>query len=189
MKRAMACAVMILAGCGVARAATPTRPPIVSVSHLAVYAADLAKSEAFYGHDLGGVKRPDPEDPRGARYYFSPVQFIEVLPLPPAPHRSTAWHTPPSTPPTPKPCGPIWRRAASRSRRGSPRGTTGAVGSTSSTPRARGCSSFSRRPRRPPSRPTRCPATSSTSASFMTPRARTPSIARSSASDPTGSAA
>ena len=71
-----------MAACGVAQAATPTRPPIVSVSRLAVYATDPAKSEAFYVHDLGGVKQPDPENSKGARYYFSPVQFVEVLPLP-----------------------------------------------------------------------------------------------------------
>jgi catechol 2,3-dioxygenase-like lactoylglutathione lyase family enzyme len=68
--------------CGVAHAA-PARPPIVSVSHLSVYAADPAKSEAFYVHDLGGVKAADPENASGARYYFGPAQFIEVLPLPP----------------------------------------------------------------------------------------------------------
>jgi catechol 2,3-dioxygenase-like lactoylglutathione lyase family enzyme len=62
--------------------AQPQRPSITSVSHLAVYAADPAKSEAFYVHDLGAVKMPDPENPAGARYYFSPVQFVEVLPLP-----------------------------------------------------------------------------------------------------------
>ena len=83
MKRAMAFALMMLAGCGHAHAAAPARPQIVSVSHLAVYAADPAKSEAFYVHDLGGVKGPNPENPNGARYYFSPMQFIEVLPLPP----------------------------------------------------------------------------------------------------------
>jgi len=65
-----------------AQAATPKRPPLASVSHIAVYAADVAKSEAFYVHDLGGVKMPDPEDPQGVRYYFSPTQFVEVLPLP-----------------------------------------------------------------------------------------------------------
>jgi catechol 2,3-dioxygenase-like lactoylglutathione lyase family enzyme len=53
------------------------------VSHLAVHAADPARSEAFYVHDLGAVKGPDPESPQGARYYFSPTQFVEVLPLPP----------------------------------------------------------------------------------------------------------
>lgn len=81
--RTMALALTILAGCGTAHAAAPVRPPIVSVSHLAIHAADPARSEAFYVHDLGGVKGPDPENPKGARYYFSPVQFVEVLPLPP----------------------------------------------------------------------------------------------------------
>jgi len=69
-------------GSAVVLAASPSRPPLSSVSHLAVYAADPAKSEAFYVHDLGAVKAPDPESPTGARYYFSPTQFVEVLPLP-----------------------------------------------------------------------------------------------------------
>ncbi len=72
----------IAAGLG-ALAAAPPRPPVASVSHLAVYAADPAASERFYVHDLGAAKRPDPENPAGARYYFSPVQYVEVLPLPP----------------------------------------------------------------------------------------------------------
>lgn len=80
--RALAYALTILAGSGVAQAAAPARPPIVSVSHLAVHAADPAKSEAFYVHGLGAVKGPDPETPNGVRYYFSPTQFVEVLPLP-----------------------------------------------------------------------------------------------------------
>jgi len=62
-------------------AATPTRPPITSVSHLSVYAGDGAKAETFYVHDLGAAKHPDPENAQGARYYFSPTQFVEVLPL------------------------------------------------------------------------------------------------------------
>src|SRR6185312_4328189 len=62
--------------------AEPARPPITAVSHLAVYASDAAKAEAFYVHDLGAVKLPDPENPAGVRYYFSPTQFVEVLPLP-----------------------------------------------------------------------------------------------------------
>ena len=37
--------------------AAPVRPPLTSVSHLAVYSSDSAKSEFFYVHDLGGVKR------------------------------------------------------------------------------------------------------------------------------------
>ncbi len=78
-------ALVCLAGlwtCGGAFAAGPARPPITSVSHLAVYAGDADKAERFYVHDLGAVKRPDPENPSGARYYFSPSQFVEVLPLP-----------------------------------------------------------------------------------------------------------
>ncbi|WP_420141913.1 VOC family protein [Sphingomonas sp.] len=63
-------------------AADPARPPIVAVSHLAVYAADPGASERFYVDQLGATKQPDPEDPRGARYHFSASQFVEVLPLP-----------------------------------------------------------------------------------------------------------
>jgi len=63
-------------------AQTPARPPLASVSHIAVYASDTAKSERFYVHDLGAVKLPDPEDPAGTRYHFAPTQFVEVLPLP-----------------------------------------------------------------------------------------------------------
>ena len=65
-----------------APAASPIRPPITAVSHIGLYAADPAKSEAFYVHDLGAVKGPDPENPAGARYYFSATQFVEILPLP-----------------------------------------------------------------------------------------------------------
>ncbi len=85
--RVFDCAGLALIGVAVLAAsvpasAQPARPSITSVSHLAVYAADPAKNEAFYVHDLGAVKLPDPEDPAGTRYYFSPIQFVEVLPLP-----------------------------------------------------------------------------------------------------------
>lgn len=74
----------LLAGLGSVLAATPVRPPITSVSHLSVYDGDLAKAERFYVHDLGAAKMPDAENPAGARYYFSPTQYVEVLPLPAA---------------------------------------------------------------------------------------------------------
>lgn len=77
-----ALAVIAVAACS---QAAPARPPITSVSHLSVYSSDSAKTEYFYVHDLGGVKRDDPENPKGVRYYFSPVQFVEVLPLPSGP--------------------------------------------------------------------------------------------------------
>lgn len=63
-------------------AAEPARPAITAVSHIALYAADPAASEKFYVHDLGAVKGEDPENPKGVRYYFSPRQFVEILPLP-----------------------------------------------------------------------------------------------------------
>ncbi len=59
-----------------------SRPAISGISHMCVYASDMAASDHFYGHILGGAKGPDPQDPTGARYYFSPTQFVEVLPLP-----------------------------------------------------------------------------------------------------------
>jgi hypothetical protein len=62
--------------------AAPARPPTTGVSHLSVYAADMAKADAFYTRNLGGAKRDDPENPKGVRYYFNPLQFVEVLPLP-----------------------------------------------------------------------------------------------------------
>jgi catechol 2,3-dioxygenase-like lactoylglutathione lyase family enzyme len=71
-----------VAAVGSAPAAAEARPAITGVSHIAVYAADLAKSEHFYVHDLGAIKGNDPENARGARYYFAPAQFVEVLPLP-----------------------------------------------------------------------------------------------------------
>jgi catechol 2,3-dioxygenase-like lactoylglutathione lyase family enzyme len=63
--------------------AANSRPPITGISHISVYTADSQKSEAFYTHNLGAFKGIDPENPRGVRYYFSPTQFVEVLPLPP----------------------------------------------------------------------------------------------------------
>jgi catechol 2,3-dioxygenase-like lactoylglutathione lyase family enzyme len=74
--------VALAAATGAASADPPARPPIVGVSHIAVYAADATKTERFYVHDLGGRRGGDPERPEGARYYFAPTQFVEVLPLP-----------------------------------------------------------------------------------------------------------
>ena len=62
--------------------AADSRPPITGISHISIYSADLGQSEAFYTHDLGAFKATDPENPQGVRYYFSPTQFVEVLPLP-----------------------------------------------------------------------------------------------------------
>ena len=36
------------------------RPAIRGISHISVYSSDAAKTEHFYVHDLGGVKRARP---------------------------------------------------------------------------------------------------------------------------------
>ncbi len=78
-----ACTVMFAAA-ALTAAAAENRPPIVSISHICVYASDAQASDNFYAHVLGAAKGPDPQNPQGARYYFSPTQFVEVLPLPAA---------------------------------------------------------------------------------------------------------
>ena len=75
---ALACASIALVGAK----APESRPPITGISHLAVYSRDMAKSEQFYTHVLGARKGADPENPAGVRFYFSPRQFVEVLPAP-----------------------------------------------------------------------------------------------------------
>ncbi|HEX4309954.1 MAG TPA: VOC family protein [Acidobacteriaceae bacterium] len=68
---------LVAAGCG-----AQTRPPILGISHIAVYASDAAKAEHFYVHDVGLKKGDDPEHSGGVRYYVNQEQFVEVLPMP-----------------------------------------------------------------------------------------------------------
>lgn len=63
-------------------AEAPSRPPITGVSHLSVYTSNATAAEHYYVHDIGLKKGPDPENPKGIRYYVNPTQFVEVLPLP-----------------------------------------------------------------------------------------------------------
>ncbi len=85
MKTAFRLACLLLSASMLATAASAApRPAITGVSHIAIYAADPAKSERFYVHDLGATRGADPENPAGVRYYVSPSQFVEVLPLPAA---------------------------------------------------------------------------------------------------------
>jgi catechol 2,3-dioxygenase-like lactoylglutathione lyase family enzyme len=59
-----------------------SRPAITGISHMCVFASNPTASEDFYSRILGAAKASDPLDPTGTRYYFSPTQFVEVLPLP-----------------------------------------------------------------------------------------------------------
>ncbi|HEX3663035.1 MAG TPA: VOC family protein [Acidobacteriaceae bacterium] len=66
----------------VASCAAQSRPPILGVSHIAVYTGNPAQAEHFYVQQIGLKKASDPENPRGVRYYVNQEQFVEVLPLP-----------------------------------------------------------------------------------------------------------
>ena len=59
-----------------------SRPAITGISHMCVYSSNAVAAENFYAHDIGAMKATDPQDPTGTRYYLSPTQFVEVLPLP-----------------------------------------------------------------------------------------------------------
>src|SRR5580704_10781155 len=67
---------------GAVAQATPPRPKITGISHLAVYTSNPEATEHYYTVTIGAAKEPDPENPKGVRYALSPTQFIEVLPLP-----------------------------------------------------------------------------------------------------------
>ncbi|HUV68683.1 MAG TPA: VOC family protein [Terracidiphilus sp.] len=83
MHRNFLSAVLVAAMTLTAAAQTaPVRPKITGVSHIAVYAADMAATDHYYREVAGAVKVPDPENPRGVRYALTATQFIEVLPLP-----------------------------------------------------------------------------------------------------------
>ena len=89
--RALA-AVLVAGALASAACAETARPPITGISHIAVYTADAAASEDYYVRILGARKAPDPEDAHGVRYYFSPQQFVEVLPIGPNPGLSRLEH-------------------------------------------------------------------------------------------------
>ncbi len=74
--------IFFLSAMAAAAAEQPKRPLITGISHMCVYASDAKASEHFYAEVLGAAKGADPEDAAGTRYYFSPTQFVEVLPMP-----------------------------------------------------------------------------------------------------------
>ena len=79
---ALLLAVYTVAAAALSPSAPIKRPKIIGISHLAVYTSDAVAANHFYGELVGATKLTDPENPRGVRYAFSNVQFVEVLPLP-----------------------------------------------------------------------------------------------------------
>jgi catechol 2,3-dioxygenase-like lactoylglutathione lyase family enzyme len=65
-----------------ARSAAISRPPILGISHLAVYATDPIKTADFYERVVGCEKMADFEDHPGVRYMIGTNQYVEVMPLP-----------------------------------------------------------------------------------------------------------
>ncbi len=78
--------IFALAACltlmGSAMQAQSARPEITGISHMSVYSSDPAATEHFYSVNLGATRGEDPQTAGGVRFYFSPTQFVEVLPLP-----------------------------------------------------------------------------------------------------------
>jgi catechol 2,3-dioxygenase-like lactoylglutathione lyase family enzyme len=74
---------LILIGATPWALAQQDRPAITGISHMCIFSHDLGATDNFYAHILGATKGADPQDPAGIRYYLSPTQFVEVLPLPP----------------------------------------------------------------------------------------------------------
>ena len=70
-----------------------SRPKITGISHIAVYASDMAATEHYYREIIGAAKLADPENPLGVKYAINDVQFVEVLPLPPGEGINRLAHT------------------------------------------------------------------------------------------------
>lgn len=60
----------------------PERPKITGVSHLAIYASDMAATDHYFTAVVGAEKMADPENAKGLKYALSATQYVEVLPLP-----------------------------------------------------------------------------------------------------------
>jgi catechol 2,3-dioxygenase-like lactoylglutathione lyase family enzyme len=82
-RRVLAAAFVVTFTVAAGAQTVPVRPKITGISHLAVYASDPAATDRYYRETLGAAKLADPENPKGVRYAFNDVQFVEVLPLPP----------------------------------------------------------------------------------------------------------
>jgi len=74
---------LILAGVACAQQATARRPAITGISHMSLYADDLAKSQQFYSSLLGWVQSPAGGVQSGVRFYANHLQYIELI-SPPA---------------------------------------------------------------------------------------------------------
>jgi hypothetical protein len=75
------------------------RPAIRGISHISVYSSDAAKTEHFYVHDLGGVKRETRRIPPASATTSAQSSLLKCCPCPLGILPSTGSITWPSTPP------------------------------------------------------------------------------------------
>jgi catechol 2,3-dioxygenase-like lactoylglutathione lyase family enzyme len=67
-----------------AQEAPPPRPAITGISHVTLYADDIAKSQIFYASLLGWGQQPPGAAQSGVRFYANHAQYIELV-SPPQP--------------------------------------------------------------------------------------------------------
>jgi catechol 2,3-dioxygenase-like lactoylglutathione lyase family enzyme len=80
MLRSIVAAVLLaLPSLAVAQAATARRPPITGISHVTLFADDLAKSQQFYGELLGWDQVPATAAESGVRFYANHSQYVELV--------------------------------------------------------------------------------------------------------------
>lgn len=74
----------ILPGVALAQQTSAPRPAITGISHVTLYADDIAKSREFYATLLGWDPQPPTGAPSGIRFYVNHAQYIELLSPPQA---------------------------------------------------------------------------------------------------------
>jgi catechol 2,3-dioxygenase-like lactoylglutathione lyase family enzyme len=67
-----------------AQQTAPPRPAITGISHVTLYADDIAKSQVFYASLLGWDQQPPTGAQSGVRFYANHAQYIELV-SPPQP--------------------------------------------------------------------------------------------------------
>jgi catechol 2,3-dioxygenase-like lactoylglutathione lyase family enzyme len=69
----------ILTNLALAQKTSATRPAITGISHVTLYADDLARSQEFYGSLLGWDEVPASLAQSGVRFYANHSQYIELV--------------------------------------------------------------------------------------------------------------
>jgi catechol 2,3-dioxygenase-like lactoylglutathione lyase family enzyme len=79
LKSVFAVLMLALPGLVVAQEASASRPAITGISHVTLFADDLAKSQQFYGELLGWYQVSSNGANSGVRFYANHSQYVELL--------------------------------------------------------------------------------------------------------------